>query len=367
MLSACAPAFASEDLAAPGTDATVEAPVKGLLFGSENIFVEFHGFLNVEGYSFQKQATTPNSSFDLNNWFFSAKVEPVKKVTIFAEVAYQHGTQDIQLDRAFGDWTAAPWATLRIGRFYSPLSYQRNHDLAPVSLLVSQPLMASVGLADWSDTGVEAFGSPSRSIKWLQYDVAVVNGPHTLADTSAGQFGLPAIGQDDRDSYAAKTVIGRVNFLPLDGLTLGAAYASGKCDNSQQNSINISELDARWTTGRLDVRAEYMNRTGDDEIDASPIPGGETQIYYAQMHGWYAQAAYDLIRDRDSIKFLRPVVRFDTLKTSATESGTNRVTVGLDYSPASHLLVKGEYEMLRQFGQAQQAGDGAMMSLVLDF
>ncbi|HLG21600.1 MAG TPA: hypothetical protein VI382_02200, partial [Candidatus Manganitrophaceae bacterium] len=93
-----------------------EAAVKGLLFGAQDIFVELHGFLNVEAYNFQSGASSSRRipSFDLHNFYLSAKAQPAKGFTAFAEVEYEHGTEQIKIDRAFIDWEAFTWGTIRI-------------------------------------------------------------------------------------------------------------------------------------------------------------------------------------------------------------------------------------------------------------
>lgn len=339
-----------------------ETPVKGLLFGAPDTFVEFHGYLGFEAFNFQKDSDRPVPSFDLHHWVLSAKAEPAKSFFIFGEVEYEHGGNDIILERTFLEWDATDWIKLRLGRFHSPLSYERAHYYDPYSLLTSRPRMIDVGLHEWSDTGMEIYGNPIPQQKWLQYDFAVVNGPKGLSKEGLSQ----GIGKDNRDNNRNKTVIGRLNAYPVPGLTVGSAYATGKYDDSGRLGFKIVEFDSRYTVSDFDFQAEYMKRTGNDE--PAPIAGNSfitgTQ---AGLQGYYFLAAYTLVRDRPYIRHLKPLARYDTIKNTSNGSGFNTYTIGVNYSPKKHVVFKSEYQFIREFKQPTLKNDGVMLSAVLDF
>jgi hypothetical protein len=337
-----------------------EKPVQGLLFGSSDIFVELHGFLNIEAFYFQKEAVDNfPPSFDLHNWYFSAKAQVAKQFTLFTEVEYEHGTENIILDQAFFDWKAAPWMTTRIGRFFVPLSYERTHYLAPVRPMTSRPFMVDVAFHEWSDTGLELFGSLTPRTGLIQYDLAVANGPQGLSEV-----GLPqGIGISDTDNNRNKTVVGRLNVNPIPGLTVGAAYATGEYDDKGKLGFKVFEYDGRYTVGRLDLWGEFMKRTGDDEPTAIlPFTGTK-----ADLQGYYLLAAYNVIENTPNFYYLKPIVRYDTLFENTTHNGEHRLTVGLNYSPKGRIVFKSEYQFTRETGQPQKNNNGAMFSAVLDF
>lgn len=338
-------------------------PVKGLLFGAPDSFVELHGFVNVEAYGFQRQAARRTSSFDLHNWYLSMRVEPARQFEVFSEVEYEHGTQDIRLDRLFVDWSAFPWAAFRAGRFYVPASYERTHYWAPHRLMTSRPLVTDVAFHEWSDTGLEVYGFPIPGSRLLQYDLAVVNGPRGLSED-----GVPVrVTQDDRDNNNDKSVVARLNATPLPGWGLGTAWSSGKYDDGGRRRFRIVEFDSRYARDRLDLWAEYMKRTGDDE----PAPAAGNPFItgtQAGLQGWYALASYDLLRGLPNVHSLKGIVRYDAVKKTSSGAGSRRATVGLNWSPRNHVLLRGEYQLVREAGGAPQLkNDGAMFSAVVDF
>ncbi|MBI3609295.1 MAG: hypothetical protein HY204_01165 [Nitrospirae bacterium] len=338
----------------------VETPVKGLLFGEADIFVSLHGFVNAEAFYFQRQAEHDIPSFDLHNFYFSAKAQAGEEITMFAELEYEHGTQDIRLDRGFFDWETSPWATVRIGRFYVPMSYERTHYQAPVRLMTSRPLMVDVAFHEWSDTGLELLGTLTPSGDLIRYDLSVVNGPRGLSED-----GIPvSLGEDNRDNNRNKSIVARVNIKPTTGLTFGTAYGTGKYDDAGKLGFKVIEFDGRYAIGRLDLWGEFMKRTGDDEPGITPPFLTGTK---ADQQGFYLLAAYKALEKQPQLYYLMPMIRYDALKENVGSAGTERVTLGLNYSPKKHVVFKSEYQFTHETGQPQKKNNGAMLSAVIDF
>lgn len=331
--------------------------VRGLLFGNPEREVEFHGFLNIEGFGFQRDAEHNVSSFDIHNFYFAAKATINSKIQVFAELEYEHGAT-IRLDRAFIDWNLHPWITLRVGRFYVPFSYERPRYWAPVRLMTSRPLVADISFHEWADTGIELHGRN----KWVGYEFALVNGPQGLTER-----GIPSL--EVRDNNSNKVPIFRLNLYPVKGLETGVAFAKGKYDREGKLDFRMFELDARFRRGRLDVWSEYQKRSGSDEpcsnekLGCDPSFSGER----ARKEGYYALAAYRVLGERKGINYLKPVFRFDRVKTMDTQSEVRRVSTGLNWSPVPHFVFKSEYQWNFEVKGPQLKNNGLMFSAVADF
>ena len=355
-------AFAGEPAPAPAptldAEPMSEETVQGLLFGSPELSAEFHGFVALEYFDFRGDPERPNPSFDLHNFFLSAKSHIGSSVTLFGEVEYEHGSE-VRLDRAFVEWELAEALTVRVGRFSVPLSYERIHYRAPARLTTSRPLGVDIAFHEWSDNGLEAYGRWGR----LGYDVAVVNGPSGLTEAGIPNF-------DEIDVNRNKTLIARVNLNPVHWIETGIAGAIGTYDPEGRSAFRLLEADARLRHGAVDVWVEADYRNAHSE-PCSPTEDATCPASYAGDHGnklgYYVLASYAVVRGVPNVHYLRPLVRFDELDDLVDGSVQRRATVGLDWSPRPHLVLKTEYQV--RFGPAGAGitSEGFMASVVGDF
>ena len=329
------------------------------LFGAADLSIDFHGFVNVE-YDALGAPLSPTSTFDVHNFFLASQVRVGRDVRIFGELEYEHGAV-VRADRVFIDWALHPALTLRAGRFDAPLSYERTHYYAPVRLLSSRPLQVDIAFHEWSDTGLQAYGR----VGWLGYAVALVNGP--LALTERG-IQITEVADDN----ANKTLVARLNAHLVPGLELGAAWGQGRYDPQGRLAFRVLEADLRYRRGPLEVWSEYDQRWGDDEPCAyDPVLAPTCDARYTGDHaakaGFYALAAWTALEDRELVNYLKPVVRYDQVEDREVHGGTRRLTVGLNWSPRPHFLLRAEYQWRRQFGPAGVPGQGLMAAAVADF
>jgi hypothetical protein len=335
-----------------------EKTAKGLGFGFQDVVAEFHGFLNMEYFDFGKDSGHPNSSFDSHNFYISTRAEIAPDVVLFGEVEHEHGAT-IKVDRAFIDWELLDQLTLRAGRFYVPFSYERINYWAPVRLMTSRPFLVDIPFHEWSDSGLEVFGRMGM----FGYDLSLVNGPFALTEN-----GIPIT--DVRDNNKNKTGVARLNFYPLSSFQAGIAYGEGVYDSAGQLGYKLYEVDARFRKGPLDVWFEYDKRTGDDEpcvaaplSTCDPLFSGDV----AGKDGFYVAVTYNVLENVKHAHYLKPIIRYDQIRTLNPDQGAKRETVGLNWSPKPHMVLKSEYQWTQEFGQADLEDNGFMLAIVLDF
>jgi phosphate-selective porin len=331
----------------------------GIQYGSPDTFAEFHGFVNLEFYKFEHQP----SSFDLHNFYFNAIAKVRKNITAFGEVEYEHGFYgdpgNLKLDRAFIDWRLGEPFALRIGKFYSPFGLEIRNYQAPVRRLVSRPLLADELLYDeWTEVGVNAYGTLGSKRLKLAYDVAVTNGPRSLA----------ADGTQGRDNNSDKAVIGRVSLRPSMGeygfVEMGLSWARGRYDDDGRRAAHHAGVDGRVYVRGVDLVAEFVRRTGDDQIG----PDGRIR---ARGEGYYVQAGYYILRGRAGAYSVEPLVRYERSDLpdhdpAAEEPTLERWTGGLNYSPYQHFRFKAEYQLIRGVVRKEKT-HGVMAAVVADF
>lgn len=347
----------SSVVAAPAlSDEERDSAIRDLLQDAHEDPVEFHGFLNFEGFSFQGDAARDIPSFDIHNFFLAAKAPIARGALLFLEIEYEHGST-VKLDRAFVDWSPDPLLTVRAGRFYVPVSQELLSYWAPIRLMTSRPLLVDIAFREWCDTGIELFGRRD----WFGYNIGLVNGPQGLTES-----GIPF--GDVRDNNRDKVPFARLNLYPAEGLEAGVAYASGAYDGRGGLKFRLVEFNSRLRHGPLDVWVEYDRRSGDDE-PAPGTPGSEPAFNGdpARREGYYVQAAFEVLRRQKLVNYLKPVVRYERMEALASGAGARRLTAGVNWSPAPHLVIKTEYQWTTELRGASLRNDGAMISLVADF
>ena len=336
-----------------------EAPPGPIAYGSPESFAEFHGFVSLEYINLRGGAKT----FDLHEFYFNAIAKIRKNVTILAEIEYEHGGEEIRLDRAFLDWQlAGRGLNLRLGKFYAPFGIEIREYQAPVRRLVSRPLMASALLFnEWSEVGVNVYGDVGDRVR-LEYDVAVVNGPGA---TDGDGDGIPDLIEDgeearqNRDNNSNPTVIGRLSARFPGGLATGFSYAEGRYSDAGAPKLDFSlvGLDARFTKKGLDLRGEWARRAVDLVAPARKI----------RSSGYYVQGAYRHVVKGRGVEYIEAVVRYDHLDPgdAVRDDETERVALGLNYSPYPHMVVRSEYQFNRE--SPTKRNDGVLLHVVVDF
>ena len=130
---------------------------------------------------------------------------------------------------------------------------------------------------------------------------------------------------------------GRLGFLPIENLEIGASFMSGRASSSEDH-FDMVGFDAWYYLGGLELRAEYarLNRTR-----GVTIPDG---------YGYYVQAAYrnrDWAADtgiRGVLSRLEPVIRWGEVE-DADELNLEQFAFGLNYWLYESVPIKLAYEL----------------------
>lgn len=265
------------------------------------------------------------------------------------------GETATELEYAAIDWFFSENTFLVAGKFLSPIgNFFQNLHPAWVNKLPTAPLgFGHDAAAPLTELGLQlrggvATGEQSR----LSYAVYVGNGPEL---EGSGGSEIEAIAADGfaRDADKKKTVGGRIAWLPLPTLEIGASGAIGKAAVTRMDGADVTDDPARsysaldadlwWRPLKvLELRGEFVRQKVGDEA-ASIAPMGGT------WRAWYAQAAY---RIGDLPWEL--VLRYGDYSTPSNADGQRQLTPGVVYYIAPQALVKLAYE--RNSGQAPAMG-----------
>lgn len=265
--------------------------------------------------------------------------------------------------------------TLGAGLFPTPFGIFHNHlDPAWIYKLPDAPL-------PWQDGGIApdrtlglflngAFSAGKDSM--FTYDFYAGNGP-TLNTSSADAGTLNF--SNFADTNSAKTVGGRVSFLPIPAIEVGYSFNVGRVNPSGSGVNNTTALlqgfdvtfkkDIPQISGTIDFRAEWLwSHVG----NATYPDAGLT--YANNSSGGYVQLAYrptDL--NNKILKSLELVGRYDTLQQPSQQPGfvkENRYTLGLNYWLNPSTVIESAYEWYTDtHGAAKQ--DGVVISYGIGF
>ncbi|MBI3606483.1 MAG: hypothetical protein HY207_00775 [Nitrospirae bacterium] len=336
---------------------------KGASFGDPTTYAEFHGFADAQYYDFGKDGPAAGKSqFELGNFYLSIRAQVAEGVFLLGEMEFEHGgpshgsPDNFFLDRLFIQRRFNPGFTLRVGKVFAPFGSDPFRSGLPAGSngnpLTSPPLIfTQLRYEDWGDVGAEIYGAATVRPISITYDAAVVNGPK----------GLETDDRQNNDNNNNKTVVGRLGILSRMGdhrsLDVGVSSAAGKYDDLGQLALRLMGADAQLEWQDLTLRGEYIKRTGDDQ----PLPAVK-----AAANGFYLLAAYKLLHDPKEQYYVQPVIRYEASDIPSINDRFTKTTIGVDYSPTPHYLVKTEASVTKE-DTTSLKNNGYMVSVVVDF
>jgi hypothetical protein len=274
-----------------------------------------------------------------------------------AEVDFEHAAQEIELEFAYLDCDLNPNLTLRAGSVLMPVGPLNEFHEPPNYYSVERPYVESyINPTTWQELGLGLVGrTKSGAIAYRAYLVTGLD--------ASGFSGLDGLDGGISHGFEAPAQdlagVARVEYSSTGGLALGASGYYGGADQGDSAKgdvfVGIAEGDARYHRHGLDLRA-VLYHVSIDGADRVSLVNGET--IGEAMTGWYAEAAYDLLR-RDAApartKALFVYGRYEDIDTEdAVPSGPSFVrdpaagrqviSTGAAFYPIEKIAFKTDYE-----------------------
>jgi len=372
-------------------------------FGSEESFVEIHGYVDLTYFDYQKSGDPdlPFSdgggipTFDNNHvtLFFGANLtQNLKAVT---EFHYEHSINEPELPQANVQWELGKPLTMVFGRYWLPFGTLGKHKIyQPTNDLVSYPYTVSQALPFHNaQNGIKLIGD----IHPIMYELSFSNGFSGL-DEDAGK----KIAGEARDNNQNKLFTGRVMAHLIEGMDLGASYLTEKWDDNNIARISLWGVDAEYELGPLHLQAEYLGgKIQNPSGAAATVDGvlrcnsGATDPACAEPNAlrdnmgplsegdhnrsaYYVQAAYQVLKNRVGLNTADLIVRYDVFRRDESKNlfpgetknqgDRTRLTAGVNISPRPHFHLKAEYQAVSEPGdQKSVRNNGVMAQAVVDF
>ncbi len=248
------------------------------------------------------------------------------------------GETAVELEFATIDYLAKDWLTVTAGKFLTPFnSFGPRIHPAWINKLASRPVIYDkaggiIGIP--AEVGVMLSGGAPLTMDGdakFNYAVYLGNGP-TIPDPTR-----PLLGFDNTpDENNNKAAGGRIGFLPIPNLEIGASYMRGKAKGTG-GRFDLFGADAWYKISGLELRGELMRLA---RKNAGPD---------MNRFGYYLQAAYRLsgmISEttgwKGFLSRLEPVVRWGAIDQRPSR---RQLAFGLDYWLFPSVPVKFAYEI----------------------
>jgi len=267
---------------------------------AEDGVLDFHRFVLIVNHSF-----TPRIRF----------VAELELEHAFIEGLEESG--ELELEQAYVDFLLTRSFNVRAGMLLVPMGIINERHEPPVYMGVERPFVDTVIIpTTWFENGAGLFGEIGRGFRYRAYVMAPLNALEFSADEGIRNGRQKGSRSDVRN--VAYT--GRVEWVGVPGLTLGASAWSGKSSFLAPRldvQVRVGEADVRYRRNRLEVRGEFAQVWIDDaerlNLTAGQLTGVSPNIA-RQLRGFYAEGAYRVWQrgpGRDLVGFAR-YENFDT-------------------------------------------------------
>jgi hypothetical protein len=330
---------------------------------SETGRLSWHGYgelhyNNPEGSGVPDDADAAIMDFHRMVWGLSYQFND--RISLHTEVDFEHAAAEIELEFAYLDFLLTPAFNLRAGSMLMPVGPLNEFHEPTLFYSVERPyVQRTIIPTSWQEGGAGIFGSVPAGLKYRVYLVSGLNAEEFSAANGI-RDGRGHVAEAPSEDLA---VVGRVEYVGIPGLELGASFYQGganvtKKPNLEEAGVGIWEGDIRFRKAGFDLRGVVASVQVDGAAQISTFlagltpPGGPVGD---EMLGWYVEGAYDVLRllARGSNQAVVAFVRYEDFNTQesvptgfiANDANDRQVlTTGLAYYPIPEVAVKADVE-----------------------
>jgi hypothetical protein len=301
---------------------------QGLYFPQQGLRIG--GYISIHYIDLERYPTTLNVN-DLSlfltkeltaRWSFFAEMEIDDALTITADDTSSRNAH-FDLERLYLDYRAHQSATLRLGRFLTPVGQWNLIHADPLVWTVSRPLATGAAFSRHA-TGAMVYGSIHAGRGDLDYWLFRDDNEHLNPfDAEELAFDPDGASLELHNNFRHATGA-RLLFHMLDEwVTIGASYLSYELEQPHHH-YQLGGLDFTWSSRYVDLSGEAIYRRAEDSA-------------ITDERGGYLQAVIPLPHD------LYLVGRRESYRTSTLGEVTTLDTLGINYRPQPAIAFKLEY------------------------
>jgi len=292
------------------------------------------------------------------------------KVQFITEIEYEH-VKEVFIEQAFLSYSINDNLNIRGGLMLVPMGIVNEYHEPTTFNGVERPNVdKNIVPSTWREIGIGVSGRFNEAS--LRYQAYIFNGFASVNGTKVlgGSNGLRNGRQKGAESTInTPNISAKIDYYGLSGLRLGLSGYFGRTQAEDElNDIDGADvgitmvgLDARYVHKRFSARGQYIQAIIADTNEYNILNEADLG---AELKGWYAEAAYNLLPLNKEQK-LDAFVRYEQYDThSATLDAKiprnlayNREewTLGLSYHIAQGAVVKADYQILDNAVEGNQA------------
>ena len=282
---------------------------------------------------------------------------------------------ELELEQAYVDFLLSRSFNVRAGMMLMPIGIINERHEPPVYYGVERPFNDTVIIpTTWFEAGAGVHGELGRGWRYRAFIVAPLD-----AGEFSAEEGLREGRQKGSEANVGRpAVTGRVEYVAIRGLTLGASGWSGRSGFQFRPvfdvPVSLAEIDGRYSRRRLELRGQFSQVWIDNAgqlNEALALRVGVNPNIARVLRGFYGEAGYRAISNAafgDVGAFVR-YENFDTQFRMPTgyvglpQFDRDAWVVGATYWPDPDVAVKFDYSLVRSRSSVVQAPDSFNVGL----
>jgi DtxR family Mn-dependent transcriptional regulator len=282
---------------------------------------------------------------------------------------------ELELEQAYVDFLLSRSFNVRAGMMLMPIGIINERHEPPVYYGVERPFNDTVIIpTTWFEAGAGVHGELGRGWRYRAFVVA----PLDAAEFTAEE-GIREGRQKGAEANAGRpAVTGRVEYVAIRGLTLGASGWSGRSGFQFRPvfdvPVSLAEIDGRYSRRKLELRGQFSQVWIDNAgqlNEALALRVGVNPNIARALRGFYGEAGYRAI-SHASFGEAGAFVRYENFDTQfrmpsgyvgLPEFDRDAWVVGATYWPDPDIAIKFDYSLVRSRSSVVQAPDSFNVGL----
>ncbi len=282
---------------------------------------------------------------------------------------------ELELEQAYVDFLLSRSFNVRAGMMLMPIGIINERHEPPVYYGVERPFNDTVIVpTTWFEAGAGVHGELGRGWRYRAFIVA----PLDAAEFSAEEGLRDGRQKGSEANVGRPAVTGRVEYVAIRGLTLGASGWSGRSGFQFRPvfdvPVSLAEVDGRYSRRRLELRGQFSQVWIDNAgqlNEALARRVGVNPNIARILRGFYGEAGYRAIANA-AFGEVGAFVRYENFDTQfrmpsgyvgLPQFDRDAWVVGATYWPDPDVAVKFDYSLVRSRSSVVEAPDSFNVGL----
>jgi DtxR family transcriptional regulator, Mn-dependent transcriptional regulator len=282
---------------------------------------------------------------------------------------------ELELEQAYIDFLLTRSFNVRAGMLLMPIGIINERHEPPVYYGVERPFNDTVIIpTTWFEAGAGVHGEIGRGWRYRAFVVA----PLDAAEFTAEEGVREGRQKGSEANVSKPAVTGRLEYVAIRGLTLGASGWSGRSGFQFRPVFDVpaslAEFDGRYSRRRLELRGQFSQVWIDNAgqlNEALARRVGVNPNIARVLRGFYGEAGYRALSNT-SFGEIGAFVRYENFDTqfrmpsgyvALPEFDRDAWVIGATYWPDPDVAVKFDYSLVRNRSSVVQAPDSFNVGL----